>query len=90
MSSMVVLVVAADGRVWEFVHDVLAGDGHLVDRARDTAEASALLALRPYDLVVSHCGTAREPLPPGGPDVIPVTVPMTEDDLRAAVTAKRR
>jgi DNA-binding NtrC family response regulator len=90
VSSKVVLVVAADGRVWEFVHDVLAGDGHVVDRARDTAEATALLALRPYDLVLSHSRTGCEGLLPDGPDVIHVTVPITEGDLRAAVTARGR
>lgn len=120
IDSMIVLVVAADGRVWEFVHDVLVGDGHVVDRAEDGADALGLLALRAYDLLVVDLlavpagrsalpfaldlrraaprarlvlvghSRGREALPADGPDVIRLTVPMTEGDLRAAVAAGGR
>jgi DNA-binding response OmpR family regulator len=88
---MLVLVVASDGRIWEFIHDVLAGDGHVVDRARDVVEASALLALRSYDRVVAHLlpgEPGRDPLVEG-PGVVRLTMPLTEGDLREAVTGRR-
>jgi CheY-like chemotaxis protein len=48
-----ILVVDDDEEIRDLLATTLSADGHTVDGARDGGEALALLALRPYDLVLS-------------------------------------
>lgn len=48
-----ILVVDDDEEIRDLLATALGADGHTVDGARDGGEALALLALRPYDLVLS-------------------------------------
>ena len=52
-SSRRILVVDDDDQIRDLLATTLGADGHTVDGARDGGEALALLALHPYDLVLS-------------------------------------
>lgn len=59
MRSLLVLVLTEDPQVWEFIHEALWEDGHVVDRARDERDALDLLALREYDVVFTETEEVR-------------------------------